>query len=93
VRCGDADSRGHDEERRYSGPERRGNAAVADVAPVRLKHKYAEVIDGVDLSEYDVGDRVPLPPGDAKVLLAEGWAEPAPARERRGGRGSWKGSR
>jgi hypothetical protein len=54
------------------------------VTPVRLTHKYAEAIDGVDLSGRDVGDRLPLPPREARLLIAEGWAEPTSFDERRG---------
>ena len=58
---------------------RRGAAAPksTDITPVRLTRKYAEIIDGVDLSAADVGDRLELPPHEAEVLIAEGWAEPA----------------
>jgi hypothetical protein len=70
-------------ERRFRDLDRRSEVGPAEVAPVRLTRKYADVIDGIDLSSCDVGDRLPLPPHDAQVLLAEGWAEPAPARERR----------
>lgn len=72
-------------ERRHSGRDRRSEARPEEVAPVRLTRKYADVIDGIDLSTRDVGDRLPLPPRDAQVLVAEGWAEPAPARDRRRG--------
>ena len=67
----------------YSGPERRldGNGPE-EVLPVRLTHKYAQAIDGVDLSERHVGDRLPLTPVKARLLIAEGWAEPARARQR-----------
>jgi hypothetical protein len=50
---------------------------------VRLTRKYAEAIDGVDLSGADVGDRLTLSPHDAEVLIAEGWAEPAPVPHNR----------
>lgn len=45
------------------------------VTAVRLTRKFAEVIDGVDLSDAKVGDELNLPPHDADVLVAEGWAE------------------
>ena len=50
---------------------------------MRLTHKYAEVIDGIDLSEREVGDRLPLPSRDARMLIAEGWAEPVASQEQR----------
>jgi hypothetical protein len=46
-----------------------------EVRCVRLTRKYADVIDGVDLSNAHVGDRLDLSPHDAEVLIAEGWAE------------------
>jgi hypothetical protein len=46
-----------------------------EVRCVRLTRKYADAIDGVDLSNAHVGDRLDLSPRDAEVLIAEGWAE------------------
>jgi hypothetical protein len=43
---------------------------------VRLTHKYAEAIDGVDLRDHRVGDIVNLSADQEKLLIAEGWAEP-----------------
>jgi hypothetical protein len=43
---------------------------------VRLTRKYAEAIDGVDLSRNQVGDLLNLAPRDARMLIAEGWAAP-----------------
>ncbi len=51
--------------------------------PVCLTRKYADEIDGVSLAGRNVGDRLPLPPREAELLMAEGWADLAPARERR----------
>jgi hypothetical protein len=57
-------------------PESRTSAREPDdLMRVRLTRKYAEVIDGVDLSDADVGDRLDLSQHDAEVLIAEGWAE------------------
>jgi hypothetical protein len=56
---------------------RRGPASDALIA-VRLTHKYAESIDGIDLSQVDVGDRVQLPSREAALLTAEGWAVRCP---------------
>lgn len=44
---------------------------------VRLTRKYAEIIDGIDLSRNQVGDLIDLHPSDARTLIAEGWATPA----------------
>lgn len=44
---------------------------------VRLTRKYADMIDGVNLKDAKVGDRLDLPRRDAEVLMAEGWAEKA----------------
>src|SRR5215216_3426539 len=45
---------------------------------VRLTRKLADVIDDIDLSPYEVGECVELPWHQAALLMAEGWAEPAP---------------
>ena len=45
-----------------------------DVVSVRLLRKYAEHIDGVNLENAVVGDRLDLSPQDANILIAEGWA-------------------
>ena len=42
---------------------------------VRLTRKFAERIDGVDLSQYVVGDTISLSHHDADLLVAEGWGE------------------
>ena len=47
---------------------------------MRLTRKYADVIDGVNLTEAHVGDQLELPQHDAEVLIAEGWAERSPRR-------------
>jgi hypothetical protein len=47
---------------------------------VRLTKKLAERIDGVDLSEYRVGEVLDLSARESRVLIAEEWAT---ARERR----------
>jgi hypothetical protein len=43
---------------------------------VRLTRKYAQKIDGVDLSRNQVGDLLNLSAEDARMLIAEGWAAP-----------------
>ena len=45
-----------------------------EVVSVHLLRKYAESIDGVNLEQAVVGDRLDLPPRDANILIAEGWA-------------------
>jgi AraC-like DNA-binding protein len=49
---------------------------------VRLTRKLANVLDGVELSQFTVGDQLDLSPHDAWLLIAEGWAaacdEPQP---------------
>lgn len=44
---------------------------------VRLTRKYAQMIDGIDLSHVNVGDRIVVSMRDAEMLKAEGWAEDA----------------
>jgi hypothetical protein len=41
---------------------------------VRLTRKYAEQIDGIDLSAHDVGDLISVSPDEARLIIAEGWA-------------------
>ena len=60
-------------------PANRGG--TDEVMCVRLTRKFADMIDGVDLSHAHVGDRLDVSPHDAQVLIAEGWAEQAPKRE------------
>ena len=45
-----------------------------EVVSVRLLRKYAANIDGVNLEDAVVGDRLDLSPRDANILIAEGWA-------------------
>lgn len=40
---------------------------------VRLRRKLAEKIDGIDLSNHEVGDVIDLPERKARMLVAEGW--------------------
>ena len=40
---------------------------------VRLQRKLAEKIDGIDLSNHEVGDVIELPERKARMLVAEGW--------------------
>jgi hypothetical protein len=51
---------------------------------VRLVRKLAEAIDGVDISDYAVGDVIDLDAREARLLIAEEWAVPAgtPAQRR-----------
>ena len=49
---------------------------------VRLTRKFADAIDGINLAQAHVGDRLALPQHDADVLIAEGWAERAQVADR-----------
>ena len=42
---------------------------------VRLTRKFAECLDGIDLSRHRVGEVFTLPVHAARILIAEGWAE------------------
>jgi hypothetical protein len=42
---------------------------------VRLTRKLAEMIDGIDLSKKVVGQTLRLAAREARLLVAEGWAE------------------
>ena len=52
---------------------------------IRLKRKFADVINGIDLSKAHQGEILEVSARDAEILVAEGWAERAdapPAREK-----------
>lgn len=51
---------------------------------VRLTRKLANLIDGIDLSRRNVGDIIDVPEREARILIAEGWAEPTVSRVPRG---------
>ena len=46
---------------------------------VRLIRKFAEKINGIDLSHATTGDELELSARDAEMLIAEGWATPVTA--------------
>jgi hypothetical protein len=41
---------------------------------VRLTRKFAQIINGIDLSRAKAGEELDLSARDAQVLIAEGWA-------------------
>jgi hypothetical protein len=43
---------------------------------VRLTKKLAEMLDGIDLSTHQVGEVFDLPACEARLIVAEDWAEP-----------------
>jgi hypothetical protein len=47
---------------------------------VRLVRKFANCLDGIDISHVEVGDVIELPASDAILLIAEGWAVPQTRR-------------
>ena len=53
------------------------------VEPVILTKKYADALDGIELADVEVGDRLCLAADEAALIVAEGWARPAERRERR----------
>ena len=56
-------------------PVRFPTRRAGDTATVRLTRKLADKIDGVDLSGHQVGDVIVVPSHQARLLVAEGWAE------------------
>lgn len=51
---------------------------------VRLTKKLADMVDGIDLSGCSVSDVLDLGAREARMLVAEGWAEPQrPTEDRR----------
>jgi hypothetical protein len=43
---------------------------------VRLTRKLAAILDGIDVSDWCIGEVFDLPILHAQLLIAEGWAEP-----------------
>lgn len=43
---------------------------------VRLTRKFAQMINGIDLSSAHPGEELELSPHEADLLIAEGWAAP-----------------
>lgn len=41
---------------------------------VRLTRKFAQIINGIDLSRAKAGEELDLSARDAQLLIAEGWA-------------------
>lgn len=54
------------------------------VTRVRLIRKLAPVLNGIDLSKFNVGDVIAIPEAIAMMLIREGWAEHLPATPRDG---------
>jgi hypothetical protein len=44
---------------------------------IRLTRKFAEFLNGIDLTQRRVGEVVEVPRHEAEMLLAEEWAVPA----------------
>lgn len=49
---------------------------------IRLTRKLADMLDGIDVSAYRVGQALHLPWREARLLIAEGWAELIERRRR-----------
>lgn len=43
---------------------------------IRLTKKLAAVLNGIDVSALKVGEILELPDSAARMMVAEGWAEP-----------------
>ena len=56
---------------------------------VRLTAKLAEVVNDIDLSAFDEGDIIELSERDARLLIAERWAEPVSPSEEVASAGGW----
>lgn len=67
----------------YEGPERRKQPSRAELEPVLLRKKFAESLNGVVLTPFEVGDRICLSHEEASMLIGEGWASPVPPKQRR----------
>ena len=42
---------------------------------VRIVRKLADRVDGIDLTNYDVGELIELPEMDGRLMVAEQWGE------------------
>jgi len=49
------------------------------VLRIHLTKKLAAVLNGLDISALRVGDVIELPDSAARMMIAEGWAEPEAA--------------
>ena len=49
---------------------------------LKLTRKLADVVDGINLCPYRVGEKLYLPWREAMILMAEGWAELVERRSR-----------
>ena len=58
---------------------------------VRLLRKFANLINGVDLSKAHAGETLDLPKRDADILLAEGWASKLKGSARAGDKADDRG--
>ena len=56
-----------------SGQSEHRNCSTDETMKLILIRKLADVMDGVDVSNHQVGDVMDLAPGEADVLIAEGW--------------------
>ena len=43
---------------------------------VRLTRKFAQILNGIDLSRTKAGEEIELTRREADLLIAEGWASP-----------------
>jgi len=57
-------------------------ALNANMMVVRLTRKLADIINGIDISAYAVGQTIALPAAAARLLIAEQWAELIERRRR-----------
>lgn len=60
---------------------------------VRLTRKFAQVINGIDLTHVDAGEQIDLTPREAELLVAEGWAMPVGSADDRPRRRSRRGKK
>lgn len=54
---------------------------------VRLTHKFAQLLNGIDVSRVREGEEMKLSRREAFLLVAEGWAEPLDTVKRVNGNG------
>ena len=68
---------------RRASTEPESITARARDVKVQLTRKFAQMLNGVDLSHWLVGEVVDVPEREAQMLIAEAWASPlSSSRER-----------
>src|SRR5688572_23380807 len=66
----------HPQRREFSCNLRFRSLQVCFMVKVRLTRKFAQMLNGIDLSKCNAGEDIDVSPRDADLLIKEGWASP-----------------